>query len=774
MEGDLHNPELYGIIPRSAEYIFNGLQKEEYISHSILVSYLEIYNEELCDLLLSTSSSSSSCLSSNSSTSSGNENTNMNSMNNTNMNDNTHNNHQKLDIMECRDGVICRGLTEKQVYSAEDVLAVMKTAQKHKKVGETAMNSKSSRSHCVFTIRVSAQKRLHDGRIFDTRGKLHLVDLAGSECARTSSSSSHSSSSNPASRCSSPVPGVTSPLDSNGRRRKKESSPSTKVISKERGRERSNINRSLLTLGRVILMLNKQSSSRKSGGNIRIPYRDSKLTRILQNSLGGKCKTLIIATLSPSEEAIDETMSTLNYAQTASGIVNKPVAVSYLKYPDTSRSSAPLKGKGLEEVKGVEHWYQMEMKVGYLEAQLEEAQAALARHYEDQRTIVERAEKAEDELDVTKKKLEASEQNYRKSLNILREAKQIISAQQHEIKNAKVEQKRCEKTMMKNVLQGVSDLVSGQVNYMSAEREDRLTQVEKQHHALNSVTNNVNSSARNILKEVDAKNVFVLRQSEVVKQNNESMIMNSKMTSAALSDLDKLWNRQKQFVDRFVAKTNEKAEMLAEHEVAAATACSNLERDCSNVGTFITGQVSDSMHSGTTQLSDLANIQSKYGKGEVLSSTSNHYKEMRKLQTTIVSNYSSTADNIFKTVDVGKENIGSIMNKQCDLIDELRCDVETKCEDFGSDASKKRRPAIDGRNSSVIDNSNDFNQLAECAFSSTTVFTSTLKEDTDRFGKETVNVWAQVPPVKERRRIEYCNTLSSTPADEVLLKDFKT
>ena len=107
----------------------------------------------------------------------------------------------------------------------------------------------------------------------ERQGKLHLVDLAGSESAKATG------------------------------------------ISGKRLRESMNINQSLLTLGRVINALRSKQS--------RIPYRDSKLTRLLKEALGGRSKTCIIATLSPSILCVDETLSTLNYAQRANGIKNK-------------------------------------------------------------------------------------------------------------------------------------------------------------------------------------------------------------------------------------------------------------------------------------------------------------------------------------------------------------------------------------------------------------------------------------------------------------------
>ena len=76
-------------------------------------------------------------------------------------------------------------MTERSVESAEDVLGLMQQAQQYRKVGETRMNKNSSRSHCIFTIRVQAKRTLMDSTVLDINGKLHMVDLAGSECAKT-------------------------------------------------------------------------------------------------------------------------------------------------------------------------------------------------------------------------------------------------------------------------------------------------------------------------------------------------------------------------------------------------------------------------------------------------------------------------------------------------------------------------------------------------------------------------------------------------------------
>jgi len=322
MEGDLSSSNLHGVIPRSAESIFTTLNQPEYNSHTVTCAYLEIYNEELCDLFADEEQRSLT----------------------------------KVDIMEGKDGTFCRGQTEIDVHSAEDVLSLMRKAQQFRQIGETKMNKHSSRSHCIFTLKINAKKVLSDGSSLEVHGKLHLVDLAGSECAKATS----------------------------GR--------GTAV---KRDRERSNINKSLLTLGRVIIMLKEQSESKKAN-NMRIPYRDSKLTRLLQKSLGGKCKTLVIATLSPSIVSVEETISTLNYAQSANGIVNKPVATSYLSINPNAPPLNPSKsGESPTDGQTLEHWYEMECRLEYMQTQVEEAQAALARNYTIQQEMEEKVVEAE-------------------------------------------------------------------------------------------------------------------------------------------------------------------------------------------------------------------------------------------------------------------------------------------------------------------------------------------------------------------------------------------
>ena len=194
MEGSIHEEENRGIIPRSADAIFEQLKDPKYSEHQVNVQYLEIYNEELSDLFITKKEA------------------------------------PKLTIMDSKSGVVVQGLSQHEVLSVEDVIQQLHSAQQKRAVGETKMNKKSSRSHCLFTILVSAKVKYPEG-VMEVKGKLHLVDLAGSECAKTAS------------------------LDKIDK------------ATAARERERMNINRSLLTLGRVISCL-KEMSGESVGGRL--------------------------------------------------------------------------------------------------------------------------------------------------------------------------------------------------------------------------------------------------------------------------------------------------------------------------------------------------------------------------------------------------------------------------------------------------------------------------------------------------------------------------
>uniref|UniRef100_A0A8C1Z0C4 Kinesin-like protein n=1 Tax=Cyprinus carpio TaxID=7962 RepID=A0A8C1Z0C4_CYPCA len=168
------------------------------------------------------------------------------------------------------------GLTEKEVFTAHEMVGCLELGNSARTVGSTAMNAASSRSHAIFTISLEQRRKGDKGDVMVS--KLHLVDLAGSE------------------------------------RQKKTKAEGVRL------KEGISINRGLLSLGNVISALGDES---KKGTFV--PYRDSKLTRLLQDSLGGNSHTLMIACVSPADSNIEETINTLRYADRARKIKNKPI-----------------------------------------------------------------------------------------------------------------------------------------------------------------------------------------------------------------------------------------------------------------------------------------------------------------------------------------------------------------------------------------------------------------------------------------------------------------
>ncbi|XP_044588058.1 kinesin-like protein Klp61F [Cotesia glomerata] len=229
-----------GIIPRALSNLFDDLRlgTQEY---TVKVSFLELYNEELFDLLSS------------------------------------HEDASKLKLFEDstkKGSVIIQGLEEVIVHNKDEVYKILQRGSEKRQTAATLMNASSSRSHTVFSITVHMKECSVEGEELIKTGKLNLVDLAGSENV-----------------------GRSGAVD-------------------KRAREAGNINQSLLTLGRVITALVERGPH--------IPYRESKLTRLLQDSLGGRTKTSIIATISPSSLNLEETLSTLDYAHRAKNITNRP------------------------------------------------------------------------------------------------------------------------------------------------------------------------------------------------------------------------------------------------------------------------------------------------------------------------------------------------------------------------------------------------------------------------------------------------------------------
>lgn len=189
-----------------------------------------------------------------------------------------------LAIREERGGEIyVQGLSEYIVKNVSDTLQLLQIAEENRKIRETNMNQFSSRSHSIFQLFLEQKRTAPDGGEITLKSKFNLVDLAGSEKWNTKLQ-----------------------------------------MQDDHISEMTNINLSLHTLGKCISALVKRSRAIHDGTDgqgVHIPYRESKLTRLLQDSLGGNSKTLLIATVSPAASCSEESINTLKFADRAKQVM---------------------------------------------------------------------------------------------------------------------------------------------------------------------------------------------------------------------------------------------------------------------------------------------------------------------------------------------------------------------------------------------------------------------------------------------------------------------
>uniref|UniRef100_A0AAV1U3M5 Kinesin-like protein n=1 Tax=Peronospora matthiolae TaxID=2874970 RepID=A0AAV1U3M5_9STRA len=335
-----------GIVPRVIENIFELVDKLKN-SHQVVVklSYLEILNEEIIDLAVKSPSG-------------------MVSLTNTG-----------LSIRGDRDrGIVVTGLSEHVVQSVDQAEAILRAGAQVRATGSTSMNTRSSRSHAICTLKME----LHDVSTVEggteTRfSKLHLVDLAGSERVRRTNSA-----------------GV-------------------------RFKEGVNINRGLLALGNVINALCKRSSTNPLTAHI--PYRDSKLTRLLQDSLGGNSKTLMIACISPADVDYEETSTTLRYAFRARNIENRAVINKEIAAESSvaklKQQLAGVKSQLLQQTRGIPN--------GPVQSELYNSNSPLEEQNHKLREELQLANSARDEWKRIAGELEAKFEGVMKELQILHE-----------------------------------------------------------------------------------------------------------------------------------------------------------------------------------------------------------------------------------------------------------------------------------------------------------------------------------------------------------------
>eukprot|EP01084_Bolivina_argentea_P308823 534093_1 len=237
MMGNLSHKKQYGIIAKTFDDIFSRIwNSSNNYQFSLSLSFLEIYNNELFDLLP---------------------------------------NNQKLNKCKIRDGkddkIFVENLNEISISSLKQAFQLIQKAMQKRKKSQTDMNKDSSRSHAVLTLKLEQEDLYSDTK---TMSKLHLVDLAGSEKIKKSGAKG------------------------------------------QQIKEALNINKSLSALGNCIKAVLDTNS-------IHIPFRESSLTRLLRDSLGGNCKTAMIINISAGIDNIDETLTSLRFGQRAKQIKTK-------------------------------------------------------------------------------------------------------------------------------------------------------------------------------------------------------------------------------------------------------------------------------------------------------------------------------------------------------------------------------------------------------------------------------------------------------------------
>ncbi|GAB2257646.1 hypothetical protein Droror1_Dr00013806 [Drosera rotundifolia] len=408
-------PAEAGVIPRAIKQIFDTLESQN-AEYSVKVTFLELYNEEITDLLAPEEVSKVAL---------------------------EDRQKKQLPLMEDgKGGVLVRGLEEEIVTSANEIFTLLERGSAKRRTAETLLNKQSSRSHSLFSITIHIKEATPEGEELIKCGKLNLVDLAGSEN-----------------------------ISRSGAR-------------EGRAREAGEINKSLLTLGRVINALVEHLGH--------VPYRDSKLTRLLRDSLGGRTKTCIIATVSPAVHCLEETLSTLDYAHRAKNIRNKPevnqkmMKTTLIKelYGEIERLKAEL--HAAREKNGVyipkERYHQEEnerkamtdqielmgVTIENQQKQLEDLRSRYDAEVQQCSDLSNKLDSTEKKLNFIRKLLTGSEEEVKKCKYALKE-KEFIISEQKKAEDALSQQACSMRSELEKALQNNASL------YSKIAREDKLS-----------------------------------------------------------------------------------------------------------------------------------------------------------------------------------------------------------------------------------------------------------------------------------------------------------
>lgn len=481
MEGT-DSDEDKGIIPRSIDWIFSNIKNYPDQQFLVQVSFVEIYNEEVRDLLSKVK-------------------------------------RQKLNVREKDKVFYLEGVTIFKTENSNNTLEYMKKGRANRATGATKMNPGSSRSHSIFTIIVESSRTDENGETHYKVGKLNLVDLAGSE-----------------------------------RQSKTESTG-------ERFIEATKINLSLTCLGSVINKL-------VSGKSQYIPYRDSKLTMLLQDSLGGNTKTVMIANVGPADYNHDETLNTLWYASHAKKIKNKPrinedpkdaLLRQYQEEIELMKKKLLSMGKGdlVKQISGNAGGNLIgneEAQIKNALANFEKEQEDLKKQSEDEiRRIKDQKNKSEEEKNELIKKIERKNDENRKK----KEEGQKMLAKYKEYKS--------------KILQGDADEAQKKVIQQEHEINKRKQELEKQRieeQRLKEIQEEKEKNTIELKKKYDSKKAHIddlnTKIGQIQAQIEKNKAENREMEQKYMEDEDEFRSalilgerdvkRLEYVIDKFIPK----------------------------------------------------------------------------------------------------------------------------------------------------------------------------------------------------------------------------
>ncbi|XP_068667950.1 kinesin-like protein KIN-5D [Aristolochia californica] len=611
-------PSEAGVIPRAVRQIFDILEAEN-AEYSMKVTFLELYNEEITDLLAPEETSKF-------------------------VDDKSK---KPIALMEDgKGGVFVRGLEEENVTTANEIYKILDKGSAKRRTAETLLNKQSSRSHSIFSITIHTKECTPEGEEMIKCGKLNLVDLAGSEN-----------------------------ISRSGAR-------------EGRAREAGEINKSLLTLGRVINALVEHSGH--------IPYRDSKLTRLLRDSLGGKTKTCIIATISPSIHCLEETLSTLDYAHRAKNIKNKP------EVNQKMMKSALIKDLYGEIDRLKQEVYAAREKNGiyiprdrYL---LEEA---------EKKAMAEKMERMELESDSKDKQLVALQELY--------DSQQLLTADLSD---------RLEKTQKKleDTEHALSDLEERfrQANNKIKEKEFLISNLLKSEKALTERTLELRTELEHAASDISVLFAKIDRKDKI-EDGNKNLVQKfksqltqqlellHKTVAASVTEQEHQLKGMEEEMQSFVSTKTEATEELCQRVENLKTMCrsgiralDDLAGELNGNSHQILGNLNSEVSKHSSQVEDLfkrvaleadtilAELQTGLANGEEkLSAYANQQREgyARAVETT--RSISKITVNFFKTLDAHAAKLGRLLEESQSVHDQKLRELEKKFEECAANEEKQ-------------------------------------------------------------------------------------